>query len=57
MVDPLNQRVTVLDFENNMDGVYTFDQSIPVRIYGGRCQIDFSMIKEGLEDIKQIGLI
>ena len=57
MVDPLNQRVTVLDFENNMDGVYTFDQKIPVRISGGRCQIDFSMIKEGLEDIKQIGLI
>lgn len=57
MVDPLNERVRVLDFENNIDGIYTFDQKVPVHISGGRCQIDFSMIKEGIEDIKQMGLI
>ena len=57
MVDPLNQRVTVLDFDNNLDGVYTFDQKVPVRVSGGRCEIDFSMIEEGLEDIRRMGLV
>lgn len=48
MVDPFNERVTVLDFENGLDGLYTFDQTIPVRISGGLCQIDFAIIKKEL---------
>ena len=54
MVDPLNQRVKVLDFEGNLDGLYTFDQKIPVRISGGRCVVDFSLIKEQLIEIGQL---
>ena len=53
MVDPLNERVTVLDFENGLDGIYTFDQKIPVRISGGRCVIDFALIKEDLKQIAE----
>ena len=53
MVDPLNERVTVLDFENGLDGIYTFDQEIPVRISGGRCVIDFALIKEDLKQIAE----
>lgn len=54
MVDPLNQRVTVLDFEGGLDGIYTFDQKIPVRISGGRCIIDFSKIKKDLIEIGEL---
>ena len=54
MVDPLNQRVTVLDFEGGLDGIYTFDQKIPVRISGSRCVIDFSRIKSDLIEIGQL---
>lgn len=52
MVDPVNERVIVLDFEGGHDGIYTFDSKIPVRISGGRCQIDFSQIKTDLEEFK-----
>ena len=51
IVDPLNMRVAVLDFEGNLDGVYTFDQKVPVRISGGRCEIDFSLIKKDITSI------
>ncbi len=57
MVDPLNKRVTVLDLENNLDGIYTFDQKVPVRISGGKCEIDFSLIESGLNDLRHMGLI
>ena len=49
MVDPLNQRVIVHDFENGLDGIYTFDQKIPVRISGGRLKVDFSPIRQDLK--------
>lgn len=54
MVDPVSQRVTVLDFEGNLDGVYTFDQTVPVRISGGRCRIDFRMIKNELMNLGEM---
>ena len=51
MVDPLNQRVIVRDFEGGLDGIYTFNQKVPVRISGGRLEIDFSPIKEDLRNV------
>ena len=50
MADPLNQRVTVLDFENGHDGIYTFDNKVPVRISGGRLEVDFSPIKTDIKE-------
>lgn len=57
MVDPLNKRVTVLDLEHNLDGIYTFDQKVPVRISGGKYEVDFSLIENGLNDLRHMGLI
>jgi len=54
MVDPLNQRVIVHDFENGLDGIYTFDQKIPVRISGGRLKVDFSPIKQDLKMVASL---
>lgn len=51
MVDPLNHRVIVKDFEGGHDGIYTFDQKVPVRISRGRLEIDFSPIKEDLRNV------
>jgi len=51
IVDPLNMRVTVMDFDGNLDGVYTFDQKVPVRISGGKCEIDFTIIKRDITSI------
>ena len=52
MVDPLNERVMVLDFENGNNGIYSFDSKVPVRTSGGRCEIDFSTIKSDLEEFR-----
>ena len=54
MVDPLNERVIVKDFEGGLDGIYTFDQKIPVRISGGRLDIDFSPIKSDLKTVSHL---
>ena len=45
MVFPEDQKVTVCDFEGKtQDMNYTFHDKIPVKIWGGKCVIDFEEI-------------
>ena len=49
IVDPKKEIVIVYDFENeNFPLNYTFDDEVPVNIYGGELKIDFRVIKEML---------
>ena len=48
-MDPKKEIVIVYDFENeNFPLNYTFDDEVPVNIYGGELKIDFRVIKEML---------
>ena len=50
IVDPKHRTVTVHFFdEDYAPETYSFDDTIPVRISGGECSIDFSRIKEHLD--------
>lgn len=50
MIFPKEQRVTVCDFEGKTPDVdYTFHDKIPVKIWGGKCVIDFEKILTRLE--------
>lgn len=52
IVDPKNERVIVYDIENDLGiSFYTFDNQVPVRIFEGKCIIDFKEIKEYLGDL------
>ena len=47
IVDPDNERVTVYYFEGeNWPHIYTFDDKVPVGISEGKCEVDFSRVKE-----------
>lgn len=47
IVDPENKRVYVYDFEDeNLLYMYSFGDKIPVRIWGGRLEVDFQEIFE-----------
>ena len=51
MVDPKEETVEVCDFEGKRNSVkYSFDDLIPVNIYNGELKVDFSKIKETLEE-------
>ena len=46
IVIPKQQKILVYDFEKNNDSIeYTFDDSIPVGIWDGKCTVDFENIK------------
>ena len=46
----LSRRVTVFDFAKNVGPQdYTFEDSIPVAIWDGKCEIDFSYIYSQIE--------
>ena len=46
IVIPKQQKILVYDFEKNDDSIeYTFDDSIPVGIWDGKCTVDFENIK------------
>ena len=50
MIFPKEQKVTVCDFEGKTPDVdYTFHDKIPVKIWGGKCVIDFEKILTRLE--------
>ena len=50
IVDPKNEKVMVYVFEEDyLPTQYSFDDTIPVGIYGGECSIDFSRIKKRLK--------
>lgn len=55
IVDPLKKRIIVHDLENNtyVTEVYTFDDQIPVRIFGGDCIVDFHTIHMEIEYLYQ----
>lgn len=47
IVDPQKKTVLVYDFENELyPTIYGFDSKVPVRIFGGECQVDFAEIFE-----------
>ena len=49
IVDPENERVIVYFFEKEAwPDVYTFDDTVPVGISGGKCSVDFSRVKARL---------
>ncbi|MCD7766964.1 MAG: Uma2 family endonuclease [Lachnospiraceae bacterium] len=47
IIDPMHKRVFVYEFEKG-DGyrIYSFEDSVPVGIYGGDCVVDFAQIYE-----------
>lgn len=50
MVDPKGKRVLVYYFEEEVwPVIYSFEDTIPVNIYEGKCQIDFAEIYEYIE--------
>ena len=52
IVDPINETVIVYDLENERYPLnYTFEDKVPVNIYGGELAIDFSIIKRKLKDL------
>ena len=47
MIEPKSQQILVYDFEHeDFPKIYGFSDRIPVLIWDGRCEIDFSMIWE-----------
>ena len=42
--------------DNNSDiiSIYTFNDKIPVGVWGGKCKIDFSKLKKQIEEHKEI---
>ena len=46
IIDPDQETVTVYDFEHDQFPIYyTFDDTVPVMIWDGKCQIDFREIR------------
>ena len=56
IVDPAEERVKVYGFESGVDGLYTFEQKVPVGISGGECEVDFSAIKKRIDLMTSSGL-
>ena len=56
LIDPEAERIQVFDFKGRVDGLYTFDQKVPVRISGGECAVNFPMIKKQIEKMERFGL-
>ena len=47
IVDPENGKVTVYYFEGEeLPDTYTFEDTVPIRISGGHCSVDFKAIKD-----------
>ena len=50
MVDPDKKKVVVYDLEHNeLPAIYGFEDQVPVNIFAGKCQIDFSEIYSYIE--------
>ena len=50
MVDPDKKKVVVYDLEHNeLPDIYGFEDQVPVKIFAGKCQIDFSEIYSYIE--------
>ncbi|MDO5423456.1 MAG: Uma2 family endonuclease [Eubacteriales bacterium] len=47
LVDPAKEKVIVYDLEQEeLPVIYGFDAKVPVRIFGGECEVDFAEIRE-----------
>lgn len=56
LVDPDRKRVVAYDLENRECPVaYSFEDAVPVRIFGGECVVDFREIYEYLEFLYETG--
>ena len=54
MVDPDKKKVVVYDLENEeLPVVYGFENRVPVGIFQGECEIDFSEIYESVKFLYQ----
>ena len=51
LVDPDKLKVIVYDFTHEDYTIYGFDSVIPVAIWDGRCQIDFSKLYDQIRFI------
>ena len=52
MIDPEDRRVLTFDFSQDREGQrseYSFEDTIPVRVSGGKCEVDFSRISERIK--------
>ena len=50
MIDPDKKKVVVYDLEHNeLPVIYGFEDQVPVQIFDGKCQIDFSEIYSYIE--------
>ncbi|MDO4962314.1 MAG: Uma2 family endonuclease [Eubacteriales bacterium] len=50
VVDPDSRKIIVYDLENmSFPTIYTFDDEVPVGIWGGACKVDFKEIAETLD--------
>ena len=51
IVDPWDERIIVYDLENDIHvALYTFDNEVPVRIFEGKCVVDFREMKDYVGD-------
>ena len=54
IIDPEKEKIAVYDFENDaMPETFTFQEFVPVGISGGKCVVDFRVIREKLEKRKK----
>lgn len=52
IVDPKKKSVVIYDLENpDLPELYTFEHQVPVKIFGGKCIVDFKEIYEYVEFI------
>jgi len=50
LVDPDHRKIMVYDLENyDFPNIYTFEDKVPVGIFGGDCVMDMPQIVEDLE--------
>ena len=50
LIDPDKKKVVVYDLEHNeLPAIYGFEDQVPVNIFAGKCQIDFSEIYSYIE--------
>ena len=60
LIDPEKETVIVYDYTDKDDtnsdiiSIYTFNDKIPVGVWGGKCTIDFSKLKKQIEEHNEI---
>lgn len=54
IVDLIREKVLVYDFENkNGPVIYGMESKVPVRIFGGECEVDFRAIAEEIKGLQE----